>query len=184
MSTATLQIAPGHYALDPVHSNVAFSVKHNVIATFRGGFTSYDASLDAGEDGRLALQGSVDVASVEVKDPNLAAHLQSPDFFDAQQYPQITFTADDIEVGDDGSLNVRGRFTLKGHTETVDAQGSLAYVEEDAYGNRRVGIELEAKVDRTAYGLNWNAPLPKGGFILANDVKLHVELELVAPIEG
>jgi polyisoprenoid-binding protein YceI len=180
-TTATLQIAPGTYSLDPVHSNVGFSVRHNVVATFRGGFSDYAATLQADESGKLSLRGEVNVASVQVKDENLAGHLQSPDFFDAQQYPKIVFTSDDLRIADDGKVAVTGELTLKGHTETVEATGNVAYVEAGLGGAARVGIELETKVDRTKYGLDWNAPLPKGGFALGNDVKLHVELELTAP---
>ena len=118
------------------------------------------------------------VDTVVVKDENLVAHLQSPEFFDAEQYPRITFESTDIAI-EDGAVTVTGDLTLKGHTERVTATGTIVGPVEDPFGNTKVGLQLETVVDRTKFGLNWNAPLPKGGFMLANDVTLSVDLELV-----
>lgn len=171
-TTATDQLA-GTYAADKVHSHLAFSVKHMVVATFRGSFDSYDVSLTDG-----VLSGSVDVDSIVVKDETLAGHLKSPDFFDVEQYPQLTFRSTDIRV-DGEDVVVDGEFTLKGVTKAVEARGTVAGPHEDIAGNTKLGLTLEATLDRTEFGLDWNAPLPKGGFALGNDVKLQVELELV-----
>ena len=149
-----------------------------MLSTFRGSFAAFDAQLTVDEDGRARLVGSVPVDTVVVKDENLVAHLQSPEFFDAEQYPTISFEANDIAI-DGGDVTVTGDLTLKGHTERVTAQGTIVGPVEDPFGNTKVGLQLETVVDRTKFGLNWNAPLPKGGFMLANDVTLSVDLELV-----
>jgi polyisoprenoid-binding protein YceI len=177
MSTATLQITPASYALDPIHSSIGFTVKH-MVSRFRGTFGDYDASLTVDEGGQLELTGDVRVASVDVKDPNLAGHLLSPDFFDAERYPEINFKSTGSRIEDSGELVVDGELTIKGHTHVVEARGTLTHIEADPSGNERIGVDLETIVDRTAYGLDWNAPLPKGGFALGNDVKLTVELEV------
>jgi polyisoprenoid-binding protein YceI len=175
--TATITALPaGTYTSDPVHSTTGFAVKH-MLATFRGSFAAFDAELTVDEDGSARLVGSVPVDSVVVKDENLVAHLQSPDFFDAEQHPRISFESTDIAT-DGANVTVTGDLTLKGHTERVTAQGSLAGPTEDPFGNTKLGLQLETVVDRTKFGLNWNAPLPKGGFMLANDVTLTVDLEL------
>ena len=148
MATATEQIT-GTYVLDPIHSSASFAVKHMVVSTFRGRFEKFDATLI---DGKLV--GTVDVGSIVVKDENLAAHLQSPEFFDA------------------------GELTIKGITKSVEARGTLEGPAVTFGDVNKIGLTLEAIIDRTEFGLNWNAPLPKGGFALANDVKLIVELEL------
>src|SRR5271165_6083613 len=180
MSTATTQpIAAGTWKLDTVHSHIGFSIKHMVVANFRGRFESYSGSLVAGEDGTPVLEGTVDVDSIVVKDENLAGHLKSPDFFDSANYPQITFRSQDIRIGEGGELEVEGELTLKGHTHKVTGRGSVSGPHTDIAGNDKIGIELEAVIDRREYGLEWNAPLPKGGFALENDVKLQVSLELV-----
>jgi polyisoprenoid-binding protein YceI len=176
--TATVTALPaGTYTSDPVHSSTGFAVKH-MLATFRGSFSAFDAQLTAGDDGRARLVGSVPVDSVAVKDENLAAHLQSPEFFDAEQHPRITFESTEIAF-DGPSVTVTGDLTIKGHTERVTAKGSVVGPIEDPFGNTKLGLQLQTLVDRTKFGLNWNAPLPKGGFMLANDVTLSVDLELV-----
>jgi polyisoprenoid-binding protein YceI len=180
MTVATPQaIAPGTWAIDKVHSHVGFAVRHMVVSTFRGRFDGYEGQLAAGDDGALQISGSVDVDSLVVKDDNLSGHLKSPDFFDTANYPRISFRSTAIEVGGDGDLLVDGELTIKDNTHRVSARGSINGPHTDIGGNDRIGVELEAVVDRRDYGLNWNAPLPKGGFALDNDVKLSITLELV-----
>ena len=176
MTTATA-IPAGTYTADPVHSSAGFAVKH-MLATFRGGFATINATVTADEDGTATLTGTVPVDSVVVKDENLQAHLQSPEFFDAEQYPEIRF--DSVELTVDGpAATLTGDLTIKGNTERITAEGSVVGPIEDPFGNTKLGLQFETVVDRTKFGLNWNAPLPKGGFMLANDVTLSVDLELV-----
>jgi polyisoprenoid-binding protein YceI len=177
MAATATAIPAGTYTTDGVHSSAAFAVKH-MLATFRGSFPAFTAQLRVAEDGSAHLVGSVPVAGVTVKDENLKAHLQSPDFFDGEQYPEIRFESADIAV--DGSrVTLAGDLTIKGHTQRVTAEGSVVGPIEDPFGNTKLGLQLETVVDRTNFGLNWNAPLPKGGFMLADDVTLTVDLELV-----
>jgi polyisoprenoid-binding protein YceI len=176
MTTATA-IPAGTYSTDGVHSSAGFAVKH-MLATFRGGFGTVNATVTVDEDGSARLTGTVPVNSVIVKDENLQAHLQSPEFFDAEQYPEIRF--DSVELSADGPVaTLTGDLTIKGHTERVTAEGSVVGPVEDPFGNIKLGVQFETVVDRTKFGLNWNAPLPKGGFMLANDVTLSVDLELL-----
>jgi polyisoprenoid-binding protein YceI len=179
MSTTTeLQIPAGTYSVDKVHSTIGFAVKHMVVATFRGRFEDYDASLTVGEDGTPRLTGTVRVGSVAVKDPNLEAHLQSPEFFDAERHPELRFESDSLRLdGDEVVLD--GRLTIKGETRPVEARGALVGPIEDPFGNTKLGLELTAIIDRTEFGLKWNAPMPKGGVALANDVTLSVDLEFL-----
>ena len=173
MATATEQLQ-GSYVLDHVHSSASFAVKHMVVSTFRGRFEKFDATLT---DGKLV--GTVDVGSIVVKDENLAAHLQSPEFFDAERHPELRFESTDIRrTGDGDEVVVDGELTIKGITKPVEARGTITEPAVTFGDLEKVGIELEAIVDRTEYGLSWNAPLPKGGFALANEVKLQVNLEL------
>jgi polyisoprenoid-binding protein YceI len=179
MSISTETAIPaGTYTLDTVHSHVGFAVKHMVVATFRGTFEKYDATLWVDEDGTARLIGTVDVGSVEVKDENLAAHLQSPEFFDAERHPELRFESDSIRV-EDGRAVVDGRLTIKGQTRPIEARGAIVGPHEDIAGNTKLGLELTAVIDRTEFDLNWNAPLPKGGVALGNEVTLSVDLELV-----
>jgi polyisoprenoid-binding protein YceI len=168
---------PATWTADPVHSTAGFAVRHMVVATFRGGFDRIEGSLDLIGD-RPRLVGEVDVSSISVKDEDLYAHLQSPEFFDAQTHPRLSFVSREIvRQGDD--VTIAGDLTIKGTTLPVTARGTWHEVEADLSGDPRVGIDVETTIDRTRYGLNWNAPLPKGGFALADEVTLSVHLELV-----
>jgi len=169
--------ASSTWTADVVHSTVGFAVKHMLVSTFRGRFESYDATLTVAEDGTLRLAGTVAADSISVKDDNLAAHLRAPDFFDTERFPQISFNSTLIRT-QSGELIVDGELTIKGTTRPIEARGTISEPAVTFGDVEKVGVELEAIVDRTEYGLDWNAPLPKGGFALANEVKLVVELEL------
>lgn len=160
----------GTWNFIPVHSSANFTVKY-LVATFTGRFEDVDAKL---VDGKLS--GSVKADSIKVKDENLTAHLQSPDFFDAEAHPEITFESSEIVIDGD-TVELDGELTLKGTTAPIHATGTVNGPTEDFAGNTRLGFVLETKIDRTAYGLEWNADLPKGGKALSNDVTLKVELE-------
>ena len=177
MTAIATAIPAGTYTSDPVHSTAGFAVKH-MLATFRGSFATLNADVTVDEDGRARLIGTVPVGSVVVKDENLAAHLQSPEFFDVEQYPEIRFESTEIAV--EGPIaRLTGDLTIKGHTERVTAEGSVVGPIEDPFGNTKLALQFETVVDRTKFGLNWNAPLPKGGFMLGNEVTLSVDLELL-----
>jgi polyisoprenoid-binding protein YceI len=173
MSNATQQAVPtGTWSADKIHSTVGFAVPY-MAGTFQGTFSDFEAQLSGG-----ALSGSAEVSSVQVKDPNLEAHLQSPDFFDAERFPQLSFGVNEISrSGDD--LTIAGELTLKGHTEPVEIKGHINDPAPDPYGGERLGLQLEATVDRTRFGLNWNNPLPSGDQALANEVTIVVDLQLV-----
>lgn len=170
------QIPTGTWQVDKVHSTIGFAVRHMVVSTFRGRFDDYDASLTV-EEGQLRLVGTVRVDSAQVKDENLAAHLLSPEFFDAERTPEIRFESDAFR-SEGEQVVVDGRLTIKGTTRPVEARGTVTPALEDPYGGTRLGLQLETAIDRSEFGLNWNQPLPKGGFALSNEVKLIVDLEL------
>jgi polyisoprenoid-binding protein YceI len=178
MSTQILTIAPaGTWALDPIHSSVGFEVPY-LAGTFKGEFHDIGAGLTV-EDERASLEGSAKVASVDVKDENLAAHLQSPDFFDAERYPELRFSADEISLDGDGNVSVSGELTIKGVTKPVTVTGTVTAPIADAWGSDRIGLNLSATVDRTEFGVSWNNPLPSGEPSLANDVTILADLQFV-----
>jgi polyisoprenoid-binding protein YceI len=180
MSTATIpQTVTGTWKIDRVHSHVGFAIKHMVVSTFRGSFDDYDGALSVDEDGVPRLEGTVRVDSIVVKDETLAAHLKAPDFFDSERYPELRFVSSGVHFGEAGELEVEGDLTIRDRTHRLVARGSVTGPHIDIAGNDKLGVELEAIVDRREFGLEWNAPLPKGGFALENDVKLEVALELV-----
>jgi polyisoprenoid-binding protein YceI len=166
-------IPTGTWKSDPIHSSVGFAVRHMGVSPFRGGFKDFDATLF---DGRLV--GSARVESITTDDETLTGHLLSPDFFDAERHPELRFEADELRRDGD-EVVVAGELTLKGETRPVELRGTISGPITDPYGNSRIGLELETTIDRTEFGIDWNAELPSGGEVLANDVELTAHLELV-----
>lgn len=160
----------GNWSFAPHHSSANFSIRH-LVATFSGGFDKLEGELSEGR-----LSGRVLVDSIRVKDENLAAHLKSPEFFAAEQYPELSFSSSQLRIEGD-RVELEGELTIKGTTQPISAEGTVRGPIEDQDGTERLGFVLETTIDRTAYGVNWNADLPRGGKALSNDVKLTVELE-------
>src|SRR2546427_2060196 len=140
IETTTKPFAPaGTWSADPVHSNVAFEVGYAGVNTFRGSFREFSATL-AGD----SLEGSAKVASVDVKDEQLNGHLQTPDFFDAERYPEIRFRATDLVRREDGKVSARGELTVKGVTRPIALEGAIAPEPSiDPFGRERLGLKLE-----------------------------------------
>ncbi|MDA8067413.1 MAG: YceI family protein [Actinomycetota bacterium] len=179
MSTITPEaIQAGTYNVDPSHSNVGFAVRHMGIATVRGSFKKFAGTVEAA-DGKLTLSGSVDAASVDTGDPNRDGHLQSPEFFDAAQFPQITFTSTGAEPTADGKVKLTGEITIRDTTKAIELVGELAENGQDPWGNERIGFEVEGKIDRREFGLEWNQTLPNGNLLVSNEVKLIVSVSAV-----
>jgi len=180
-SRITGSIPAGDYVADPVHSSIGFAVVHNGVSTFRSGFGAYEARLAGGENPRL--EGTVDVSSIEVGEEQLKGHLLSPEFFDAERHPVLRFESSELAVAKDGSATIRGELEIRGEKHQVEASGRFARLGEDLGGKARVGLSLEAAVDRRDFGLDWQAELPSGGEVLEYEVTIAVELELVEEAE-
>ena len=179
MSTTQQQVTAvptGVWRSDPVHSTFDFSVKHMVVATYRGSLPDFDATLTAGDDGVGALEAVGRLTSVVTQDENLTGHLQSPDFFDTERHPEVRYESSEV-VRDGDDLVVRGELTLKGVTHPVELTGSIAGPATGAAGEL-IAVDLEGSIDRTEYGLSWNAPLPGGGFAVGDTVRLSAHLEM------
>ncbi|TMM07511.1 MAG: YceI family protein [Actinobacteria bacterium] len=182
MNSTILTIAPaGTWNLDSVHSRVDFEVAY-LAGTFKGHFNEIAAELTVDGE-RATLEGRAKVASIDVNEENLSGHLQGPDFFDAERYPELRFTAEDIRLDGDGQVSVNGELTIRGVTKPVTVTGTVTAPIADPYGNERIGLNLTTKIDRTDFGVNWNNPLPSGEPSLANDVTILAELQFVKPGE-
>ena len=168
-ATATTTTLPaGTYTADPIHSTFGFQVRHQGIQLFRGSFD--DVAVTAASDGESL--------SVEVRLADLKGHLLSDDFFAADKHPEIAFRSSAVrQTGEE--IEVEGDLTIKGVTNHVVAKGTLTGPVTGLAGAPVVGLALETVIDRTQYGLTWNADLPNGGKALAHDVKIVIEAELV-----
>jgi polyisoprenoid-binding protein YceI len=167
----------GPWEADPAHSRIEFAVDY-LTGTFRGTFSPFAATLEVDGDGSAVLHGTTSAGSIHVQDENLSAHLQSPDFFDAERTPELAFESTRF-VREGERVEVDGTLTIKGVSQPVHLTGTIGEPLEDPYGRARFGLRLEGTIDRTAFGLDWNAPLPSGEPALANDVALTAELYLV-----
>jgi len=169
----TVSIPAGVWTADPVHSSVTFEVQYLGVSTFSGGVKTVQASLADG-----LISGSARIATLEVKDENLGAHLLSPEFFDAERFPEVSFSSV-AAVTDGDRLEFEGAVTIKGVTQPATLTGRITGPVTDPYGNERYGLKLETTIDRTQFGITWNAPMPDGSNALADDVTLKADLSLV-----
>ncbi|HET7514701.1 MAG TPA: YceI family protein [Gaiella sp.] len=171
----TTAVPAGTWTFDPTHSSVGFTVVYMGVAPFSGAFRSFEASLD--ESG---LRGTAQVSSIDVDNDQLAQHLASPDFFEAATYPELSFEAEDI-ARDGDRVTVEGTLEIKGNRAPVTLTGTITDPVADPWGNSKLGLTLEGSVDKNAVGLTWNAPLPEGGSMLADEVDLKATLFFVQP---
>ena len=167
----------GTWQIDTVHSHVGFAVDI-VGGAFRGTFSPVEATLTVDENGQASLTGSTRAEHVKVQDENLNAHLLTPDFFDAEQAPVISFVSSDVRrAGSD--VAAAGELTVKGVARPVELTGTIGKPAVDAYGRERFLLTLSTVIDRRQFGIDWNAPLPNGEPSVANDVTLVAELHLI-----
>jgi len=162
-------IPAGEWAIDPVWSSLEFEVKKLGLMTVKGRVTGFEGTIRGGES--PAIEGRVDASTITTFDETRDTHLQSPEFFDTQRYPELRFESASVE-GHGEELVAEGNLTIKGTTKPVELRGRYVGSANDPWGNERIGIELEGTIDRTEFGLDWNAPLPGGGFLLPNEVVL------------
>ncbi|HKP19303.1 MAG TPA: YceI family protein [Gaiellaceae bacterium] len=164
-------VPTGTWTLDKVHSSVGYAVRHSGVSLFKGDVTDVDAELVDG-----TLRGSADVSSITVNDENLQAHLLSPEFFDVERTPRVSFESTSIRRDGD-ELAVEGELEIRGVARPVTLKGTIAGPVAGPAGEK-LGVALETVVDRTSFGITWNMELPGGGSILDNEVTLTANLEL------
>jgi polyisoprenoid-binding protein YceI len=181
MSATTItpeRIPAGVYNVDPAHSNVGFEVRHMGIATVRGTFRGFEGKIDATGDAPV-LEGTVDVSSVDTGEENRDGHLKGPEFFDADQHPQISFHSTATATAPDGQVQLESEITIKGIVKPIQLTGTIAENGQDPWGNERIGLEVEGVIDRRDFDLKWNQTLPNGNLLVANEVKLLVSVSAV-----
>ena len=179
MSTITEpSVVEETWNLDTVHSKIGFSVVYMGVAPFETTFTEVAATLDA-----QGLRGTAKASSIDVSDENFVAHLASPDFFDAANYPEIRFEAGSFEPNG-SDVTIEGELEVKGKRTPVTLSGTITGPVEDPHGNSKLGLKLEGRLDRNEVGLGWNAQLPGGGSILGDEVTLTASLIFVGAKEA
>ena len=169
------------WTLDPTHSSIQFAVKHMVISTARGAFKEYDIAADVDPDNFAASNATVTIKaeSLDTNNDDRDTHLRSADFFDVENYPNITFITKKIEPKGSRDYRILGDLTIRGITKEVALEGEVSGPAKDPWGNQRLGLSASGKVNRKEFGLNWNVALDAGGLLVGEDVKLNIEAELV-----
>ncbi len=170
-------LSSGAWSVDAAHSAIEFRVKHMMIQTVKGRFRDFDGAIVAGDD--PFVNGSVRVASLETLQADRDAHLCSPDFFDADRYPEIVFQAAGMEFDGDDRFTLQGELTIKGVTRPIVLDGELHGVVVDGDGRERIGLELRGQIDRADYGLVWNRVLETGGVLVGDTVDLVLDIAAV-----
>lgn len=177
MATATLTATK--WGIDPTHTEVQFKVKHLVISTVTGFFKKFSGSVESETDDfdSATVTFSLDVNSIDTNQKDRDAHLKSPDFFAAEQYPTLDFTGTLKKVtGTDYKLD--GALTIRGTTKAVVLNAEFGGIMVDPWGNTKAGFEINGKINRKDYGLNWSAVTEAGGLVVSDDVKIHINVEL------
>ena len=173
------------WVIDTAHSEIQFSVKHMMISTVRGGFSKFSGTVEADEQNPTAAKVDVqiDVASINTRDEKRDAHLRSPDFFDAEQFPYITFTSKRVEQLDANHGKLVGDLTIKGTTHEVALDFEFAGQAKSPWGTTSAGFSAETKINRKDWGLNWNVALETGGWLVGDQITINIEVELVKQVE-
>jgi polyisoprenoid-binding protein YceI len=185
MSTETARrtapiVPQGRWAVDPTHSNVEFAVKHMGIATVRGKFTEFEGTLEVGKElSSSRAFGKVKVASITTSDEARDAHLRSPDFFDADAYPDITFESTRIEAIDSESSQVFGTLTMHGVAREVKLDVVISGTDQDPWGNTRVGLEAVGVIKRSDFDMKFNQALGSGNMLVGDKVTMSLDISAV-----
>jgi polyisoprenoid-binding protein YceI len=172
-------IAQGTWSVDPSHSSVEFQVKHMGLATVKGFFDEFEGTVEVTEDGTVNASGTVEAASLSTRSNQRDEHLRSADFFDVENNPKLSFQSTGVEQLDEETYRITGDLTIRGTKREVVFEGVTQGVDQDPWGNTRVGLEVVGQIERSDFGLNWNQALESGGVLVGKKVKLLLDLSLV-----
>lgn len=179
MQTTTATAIQTKWMLDPSHSELVFKVKHLMIANVKGSFRSFSAIID-GEDFRTApIHVTIEASSVFTNDDNRDGHLRAPDFFDVETFKTISFESSNFKKLDGEHYQLTGILTIKGISREVKLQVEFGGTNTDPYGNEKAGFSVSGSINRSEWGLNWNAALETGGVLVSDEVKIQAELQFV-----
>jgi polyisoprenoid-binding protein YceI len=169
------------WKIDPSHSEIGFKVKHLVISTFSGKFTSIEGKVEAEKndftDAKISFSATID--SIHTGNDQRDGHLKSADFFDAANHPKLSFVSTEIEKKGDTNYKVKGDLTIRGTTKPITLDVEFGGIQKDFSGNDVAGFEITGKIKRLEYGLHWNAITEAGGIVVSDEVRLVANVELV-----
>jgi polyisoprenoid-binding protein YceI len=172
-------MATTKWSIDPTHSEIGFKVKHMMFTNVSGKFGAYDASIttEGNDFENAAIEFSGDIASIDTANADRDNHLKSADFFDADNNPKLTFKASSFQKIDDSDYELAGDLNIKGVSKAVKFPVEFSGIMTDPWGNTKVGLSIEGKINRKDWGLNWNSALETGGVLVGEEVRLNIELQ-------
>jgi polyisoprenoid-binding protein YceI len=177
MTTTAAVVPAGTWIVDPAHSKIGFAVKHMGIATVRGEFTEFEGTLEIADDLASArAHGTVKAASVDTKHLQRDAHLRSPEFFDAENHPELSFASSRIEAIDEETFRITGDLTLGGVTNEIVLTAEINGTDVDLTGAEKVGLAITGRLNRADYGMTFNQVLGSGNVLVADNVKLNLDI--------
>lgn len=170
------------WVIDPTHSEVHFKVKHLVIATVTGSFEKFEGYVEttSTDFSDAFAEFTIDVNSINTNQTERDAHLRSPEFFDAVKHPKITFVSKSMTKKDGETYELIGDLTIRGNTRGIVLKATFGGIEKDFAGNTKAGFEIEGKLSRKEFGLTWNALTESGNMVVADEIKILINLELVS----
>ncbi len=176
-----VRVPAGTWKVDPAHSSVNFKVKHMTIATVRGQFREFEGYIEAAPDEPSSSHawGTVTVASIDTGNPDRDTHLRSPDFFDAERYPEMRFETKLIEHVQGGTYRVTCDLTIKDVTREVEVEAHVEGAGVDPFGVERVGIAVRGTINRSDFGLTWQRALETGGLLVGEEVATLIDVSAV-----
>lgn len=173
------------YKIDPTHSEIKFKVKHLMITSVTGEFTSFDATMESNKedfsDAKISFEA--DINSINTNQAQRDAHLKSDDFFNAEKYPKLTFISKQLKKVDDNEYQLIGDLTIRDITKEVSLNVEFGGTMLDFYGQHKAGFELNGKINRKDFGLKWSATTEAGGIVVSDEVKLQVAVQMVKQAE-
>ncbi len=173
------------WVIDPSHSKLAFKVKHLMISNVLGNFKEFEGQVNTTETdfSSAVIRFSLNAASIDTEMADRDAHLKSADFFDAENYPKITFSGNGLKDLGDDMYELTGELTIKEVTKSVTLSVEFGGIMSDPWGNVKAGFSINGKINRKDFGLNWNAALEAGGVLVGEEVKISADIELVKVAE-
>jgi polyisoprenoid-binding protein YceI len=167
--------------IDSAHSEITFKVKHLVISTVTGKFKSFEGSVESDRDdfSDAKISFSAEIESIDTGNDQRDGHLKSPDFFDAANHPKLAFKSSALEARKKGEYLLKGDLTIRGITRPVELRADFGGIQKDFYGNTVAGFEINGKINRQDFGLQWSAVTEAGGVVVSDEVRLHINVELI-----
>ena len=167
------------WQLDPTHSELGFKVKHLMITNIKGEFRNFSAEIDGEDFSKAAISAMIDTSSIFTNEDNRDAHLKNADFFDVDNHKEMTFKGSSLTKIDDENFELTGMLSIKGLSKEIKLGVEYGGTSTDPWGNEKMGFSINGKINRSDYGLNFNAALETGGFLLGEEVKISADLQFV-----